>query len=657
MPSTSRPVKLACLACRASKIRCNGQHPCANCSTHHQVCRYRPSRRGGARRGAAAAEGLALKRAERLINESNTGIYVDVSDAEIEGYHHHSQIDASGPGPLLSPSPVESRPRRFGRVLENSSIGFPSPLSGSGITDAGLLGTGDRPAWSLRAYRCDQDLINAYYVFIHPYFPLLPPPAVPQYGDQSVTLNIEASHANASLLPFWPSSSLGLALAAILALIPPPGDVHGADDGAVTLRRSYADLYARSALESSEDSLESSSEMDLAKGPRSTLHPDIPRKMEPVLALGLLSLYECCQRGNVAKMRVRANQALTVAMDLSLHTQQSPTDCFDARRRCWWGTIFLVYQSSIMTASPPIITCDDLRITTPFPEFRGCREPWPLLMNAQVVLLRSCSIGRQLIREDNNNPRFPSSLGDEIKHLDSSILELTAEADRYRCVANCQGTEADAERNLWAISNALLHIARLTLHRIRAFPDPPIFFSEQCDLLANNTIRASSHHVQLSPGRIGEINSLFPFTEQESIRICLQSSLVVSRVFRRLPSPNPTYSDAADGENTAWASRRSLGSPRSMPYVACGQLQCFYALAMVLWRVRAAAYAGNLGSVYYLLDRPSVQTEVQDAERLMEELHSGMEALGASFRADSIFEGVEMMAKEMEAVYEATMMD
>ena len=91
--------------------------------------------------------------------------------------------------------------------------------------------------------------------------------------------------------------------------------------------------------------------------------------------------------------------------------------------------------------------------------------------------------------------------------------------------------------------------------------------------------------------------------------------------------------------------------------MACGQLQSFYGLAMVLWRVRAASYAGNLSNVYYLLDRPSVRTEVQDADRLMEELQSGMEALRASIRADFVFEGVGMMAKECDAVYEATMMD
>lgn len=213
----------------------------------------------------------------------------------------------------------------------------------------------DPPTRSLRAYRCDQDLyvcrdsatmrladslarINAYYIFIHPYFPLLPPPVVAQFEDKCVDLKIRSAYASASSLPYWPTSPLGLALAAILTLIPPE-ESHAPDDAAAAIRQSYADLYARSALESSEDSLEPSSHTNLADGPRSTLHQIVPRKMEPVLAVALLSMYECCQRGNVSKMRVRANQALTSAMDLSLHIENSQTGCLDAHRRCWWAIV------------------------------------------------------------------------------------------------------------------------------------------------------------------------------------------------------------------------------------------------------------------------------------------------------------------------------
>ncbi|OJJ47392.1 hypothetical protein ASPZODRAFT_116687 [Penicilliopsis zonata CBS 506.65] len=677
----SRPVKLACLACRAAKIRCDGQKPCASCTLHRTECRYQPSRRGGARRGPIAAEELALKRAQRM----KAVVDRDGPDHTHPHSHHHSNSQSHPhsqshshcpPPPYAPPLPPQwdpfpalslSPPRPATPSLDaGDGLGFPSP-------GAALLEPVDLPACRIRAYRCDQDLINTYYIFIHPYFPLLPPPAVPQCEDKCLNLSLRSSYANASLMPYWPTTPLGLALAALLAVIPPPevedgpdsapDDAQASEEDAVALRRSYADLYARSALETLEDGLEAaSSQHELAKGPRSSLHAGIPRRMEPVLALALLGLYECCHRGNIAKMRLRTNQALTLAMDLALYKEDAQTGCLDAHRRCWWATIFLVYQSSILSASPPIIAFDDLRISTPFPEFRGCREPWPLVVNAQVALLRSCSLGRQLIREDSKS----TVSREEMQTLDSFILELAAEADRFRCVTNYQGAEADASRNLWAISNALIHTARLTLHRVRAFVDRPIFLDGQCDLLAmdgtstvGSTSTASPSHLHLSPGRVAEIQTLCARTEPESVRICLHSALVVSRVFRRLPAPNPNYSDTVevDSGGGIWPRPRRCavpGHPRSIPYMACCQLQSFYTLAIILRRVRAGMCSGNIASYAYLLDRPSATTEVQDTERLIEELQAGMEALRRSIQADVVFGGVASIALEVQRLYEAT---
>ncbi|GLA19614.1 hypothetical protein AnigIFM62618_007729 [Aspergillus niger] len=661
MPSTSRPVKVACLACRASKIRCDGQNPCNNCTIHRQECQYQPSRRGGARRGPVAAEERARKKAQRLQNATRVSDHAITNDAFTLARPHTAQINAATPVSLPSPSPIETGYRPSDTPQENlESPGFPLSPKGPG-TGQELRDTLSQPTRSLRVYRCDQDLINAYYIFIHPYLPLLPPPAVLQYVDKPKTLNIRLAQANASHLPYWPTTSLGLALAALLALIPPPGDAYATDDETTTLRRSFADLFARSALDASEESLEPSSNFDLTKGPCSPLHPDIPRKMEPVLALALLSLYECCQRGNVSKMRIRANQALTMAMDLSLHTQKSATNCSDAIRRCWWSTMFLVYHSSILTASPPLITSEDFRITTPYTVIRGCREPWPYVVQAQSLLHRSCTIIRQLSNETiQDQGCLPFSLHNEIKHLESSLLDIATETDRYRCIANCQGTEADAERVLWAMSRILNHTARLLLHRVRAFPDRPV------DSLSNNSNSASGTNTPLSTSRRTEVDALFPVDDQESMRICIRSALLVSRVFRHLPTPNPMYSDTpTDGETLGFGlelglssgfSRRSTSSPRSLPYMAWCGMQSFYVLAMVLWRVRAALSAGNLSSVYDLLDRPSERTAIQDAERLEEELHMGIEALRASMKADGVYEGVRRMVRELETVYDATMM-
>lgn len=247
-----------------------------------------------------------------------------------------------------------------------------------------------------------------------------------------------------------------------------------------------------------------------------------------------------------------------------------------------------------------------------------------------------------------------------MQNLDSLILDLAAEVDRFRCVTNYQGAEAYASRNLWAISNAMIHTARLTLHRVRAFSDRPIFMDDCCDYLAIGTNLSSeqTHGFHLSAGRIAEINALFPFTEQESVRICFHSALVISRVTRRLPPPNITYSDTAEAEvPTPCLSRRPLASPHSIPYMACCQFQSFSVLALVLRRVRTAMCSGNLATYSYLLDRPSSSTQVQDAERLIEELQSSMEVLGRFIQAAIVFEGLEKLAKEVETTCESTLMD
>ncbi len=58
-----------------------------------------------------------------------------------------------------------------------------------------------------------------------------------------------------------------------------------------------------------------------------------------------------------------------------------------------------------------------------------------------------------------------------------------------------------------------------------------------------------------------------------------------------------------------------------------------------------------------ILDRPSGSTQVQDAERLIEELQTGMEAFGRSIQADSVFEGLAKIAKEVEMTYKSTLVD
>ncbi|KAF7628283.1 Zn(II)2Cys6 transcription factor [Aspergillus flavus] len=622
------PVKLACLPCRAIKTRCDGQNPCTNCYNNRRECRYRPSRRGGARKGNA------FKAKKRAIAATNT------------------------PSPFLSLDPIETQglPYALANIQDVRDLSVGDLTSDENSNPAFELGS-----LAIRAYGCEADLINAYYVFIHPYFPVLPPPAVAQYEDRPFAISLRTVQANQTFLPYWPTSPFALALSAILVLFPLPEDPHSMSETAASARRSYAELYANAAMSSIEnwsDLPEPATRLtSTAGGPTrwSSLHPDLPWKLESILALVLLGMYELCQRGNFSKMRARTNQALTTAVDLSLHTADpDEPGCSDAQSRAWWMTMFLSYHSSILSNSSPIILIDDPRISTPYPVFRGCLEPWPLLAKAQDTLLQTCNLAKELEKEDSRSSQSPTLI-DRIRELNSRISSIAAESDRYRCVTNRQGAECFAPRNLWAIASAIIHSARIRLHRFRAFLDHPLFLGEHCGLTSINRIDFLNSSHPLSPSRITKIHSTFPFTEQESAAICLKSSLAVSRVFRHLTPPNLYYTDAPSDNEASPRSSTSRFCPRSLPYMACCQMQSFYALTMLLRRVRTSLSSGDLQACYHLLSQPEPGSEVQDAERLVEELRNGLESLSASMIADVAFEGVVGMVQEIEGVCFATL--
>lgn len=148
---------------------------------------------------------------------------------------------------------------------------------------------------------------------------------------------------------FEPSSPIGLAISATLALIPHPDDIDPAGSDSLHLRREQAQAFAQSAFESIEIESELvESEMqpgdalssDPAPLTRKQFHPQNPLENESIIALLLLSTYEYAQRGNIAKMRNRACQALNAAMSLGLHEKHNDDGWYaEANRRVWWMTV------------------------------------------------------------------------------------------------------------------------------------------------------------------------------------------------------------------------------------------------------------------------------------------------------------------------------
>jgi hypothetical protein len=74
---------------------------------------------------------------------------------------------------------------------------------------------------------------------------------------------------------------------------------------------------------------------------------------------------------------------------------------------------------------------------------------------------------------------------------------------------------------------------------------------------------------------------------------------------------------------------------------------------MLLRRLRSCLATRDLSACYYLLRCAQPGTEIQDAERAIEEMRNGIGALYASLRADSVFEGVGDMARDVESIYTA----
>ncbi|KAL2814372.1 hypothetical protein BDW59DRAFT_167197 [Aspergillus cavernicola] len=598
--------------------------------------------------------------------------------------HHHQIADVAmhHPDSRLMSNPVETN-----NSLMNSAVGVMSPPTGEhtartlpafSFVNGGLMGVSSpSPQQSsqtssnamhhtrlnpiaIRAYG-----INAYYIYIHPYLPLFPPPAIPQYEDCPIEVIPLSDQPDRSILPFWPTSALGLALSALLVLIPLPKEPDPLSEPATVLRRSYAQLYVRSAEQTFEHSTEhrqfnvTAYLSNYALRPSSPLHPNMPANLEPILALLVLTVYDYCQRGNRKHMRSRAHQALTAAMDLSLHTMDP--EAADAEKRAWWMTMYLASQSSISNHSAPIMLMHDPRITTPYPEFRSHHEPWPLLMQAQNALMQAGSIAKELAKKTNKT-NLSRTTAEDIQRLDSTVLGLAIQLDTSRYVMNQEGAEACAARNLWAIALLFVHTARIKLHRFTAFGDCPLLLDKSCDLkTANFSNFTSSSSSSPGPPQAWalDVDSTFPFTTQESTDICLRSALVLSRILRTLPPPNPGY---VEGVSPSHASvvlngrpAANLGPqyPRSLPYLTCCTMQSCYVLVMLLRRLRASLCSGDLSTCYYLLRCAQAGTEIQDAERAIEELRNGIESLWVSLKSDSVFEGIVPMVRDVETIYTA----
>lgn len=459
-----------------------------------------------------------------------------------------------------------------------------------------------------------------------------------------------------------------------MALIAPSSDHDHASEAHVVARRRVAQELARQAIESIEHDSELaesviSPECALSNAKhnsaREQFHDKVPTELENIIALCLLSVYEYSQRGNLSKMRDRAGQALMSAMHLSLHCQGNEVDEFtEARRRTWWMAYVQVCQASIVSSTPPIISVRDSRFTTRYPTVKSKPEAWPFFIESQRIILSATQfvvdLNQALERKSNNDIFF---ISERMLELDGIIKHCGIESDQQSQKWLAPRLNDEAERDvalsLLTMSRIKLNSARIKVHRYCAFLNIPAFTEKHCDLDNKMPVSAPTSDQQsrtssscgccsilpesaspfsrdsTSPSSMSSAPTSvsaasqtnfptsssspspdlgFPFTSNESSRICLQSALNIAEAFDELPHPSPPRHTCDT----------LLQIPRTMPSFACCAMQGSYALLMVYHRAwimkEVSGQSGqpdslmaqcehNLRSIFTALDNYSLSFE------------------------------------------------
>ncbi|KAI1502398.1 hypothetical protein F5X99DRAFT_379361 [Biscogniauxia marginata] len=641
------PVKNACLSCRASRTRCNGEHPCASCINKERECVYKPSRRGGPR---------IRKKSRPLSDYQDLAISLPPRPEELpqEPLLVENYID---PGAGLKP--LADVWRDSDAIYDHL---FHDPLADAALSIRVPMA---------RTYGGDnRAILNAYYIWIHPYFPILPPPEYLPAVDQPLSI---AENQGDKLEE--PSSAIALAISAILALVPSPQDLNPLSEESIRWRRTYSQFLAKSAvetIESENERPESSVEPPKALDDsdeeilREKFHPCVPVELESIIALDLLSVYEYAQRGNLKKMRTRAGSALVTAMSLFIHRRGEVEDEYsEARRRVWWMTYICVCQGSIVSNTPPTFEVFSSSYTAQHPTIRDDPEAWPLFIQSQQAILAAT----QFVIDFNKARKAQGDMTrifNRMRELESLLEPLVVKSESY--VSNCplmqpvDSREAVLSHSLRCMSRIKLNSARIKVHRYCAFFDLAVFSGKHCDLASTSgreldspeprqlraccTTNLSSPASSRSAGSVSPTMShsptpfpngdtyhspapamVFPFTTHLSSKICLKSALNIAQAFDCLPYPNP--SGQLCDTPLYLGSSSTLITPRTMPSFACCAMQCSYALLMVKDRTESM-YPYSGGEASPLVDnlRERLQQGLISVLVTLENYATAFEALG-----------------------------
>ncbi|EFX05807.1 nitrilase cyanide hydratase and apolipoprotein n-acyltransferase [Grosmannia clavigera kw1407] len=466
------------------------------CQNQCRECVYKPSRRGGSR----------ARRKDRPLPDdvAERARQVRMAEEKQERERHDpisvaNYIDPGAGLAQIQEDFYQDSDLIFDSLFASETTSVRNNTAGQ--DDVPDMDAGNRPETGLetlpqvpmvRTYSSDAAILEAYYVFIHAYFPILPPPV-----DVPVDRPLAQYQNQMRDDEFEPSSPISLAISAILALIPCPDDMNHQDHESVLFRRKYAQYLAQSAIESIEieneiphssvepaQALEQATEetanvhLGISSATRMPFHPGVPLNLESVIALDILSVYEYAQRGNIKKMQSRAGQALVAAMALGLHTTPDGAEAVEAKRRVWWMTYVCVCQGSIVGNTNPTFEVFAQRFTTKFPIIEADPEAQQAILAATqfvVELNKTVQAGDDMTRIYARMKEFELFL--EPLNTSANLWDLPG-----TIASPVDPTEQVLTRSLRCMARIKLNSARIKVHRYCAFYDHPVFSRRHCDL-------------------------------------------------------------------------------------------------------------------------------------------------------------------------------
>ncbi|KAL0778769.1 hypothetical protein CaCOL14_005027 [Colletotrichum acutatum] len=353
------PVKSACTACRASRVRCNGENPCNRCIKRRDTCTFTASRRGLKLRGKATSSTSELS---EQISKSTTSYTQETSP----GNGSISTIGQETFAGLLPPLfNGDFAAFEFDNIFQGDSDAdldrfFVDVFSTPSFPRVGLcqppsISSIPSPHLNTSEYQSTTAVLEAYYRLLHPVFPLLPPP-------------VEFEQLQSA-----PSSSSPLILAFQALLMHVHQDGAGCDlnDERLGDRSTVSSSTAQHALET----IETTAPGVIQPMRASSFHPNVPIEAEAPLACCALSLYQYLHCGNFQKMAALANKGLSLSKQmLEYHDASAPGQFAESIRRTWWMSYICRCNASIVSCTPFDEAIDRSSFMIPYPSNRGETE-------------------------------------------------------------------------------------------------------------------------------------------------------------------------------------------------------------------------------------------------------------------------------------------